>query len=66
MNPDTDLHLESIVGPGLPPPPPLARDVVWQLQAQYIADFYASPHYDAWYQRTCEEMRHAKPFVWID
>lgn len=61
-----DLDLNLPTDPPLPPPPPMERDVVWHLQAQFLANFYASPHYEAWYQRTCEEMRHAKPFVWID
>ena len=66
MSPDTDLHLESIVGPGLPPPPPMELDAALEMQARYVADFYASEHYEAWFERTSEEMRNAKPFVWID
>ena len=61
MNPNFDIHLPT--GPELPPPPPLDRDVLQQLQAARLGDFYQSPHYEAWLARTSEEMRNAEPFV---
>ena len=68
MSPDTDLHLDLNLptGPGLPPPPPMDLDAALEYQARIVADFYASEHYEAWFARTSEEMRNAKPFVWID
>jgi len=64
MIPELDLNLHT--GPELPPPPPRDPATVGAWQAMQVAEFYASPHYEAWLQRTSEEMRHAKPFVWID
>jgi hypothetical protein len=52
--------------PVCPPPPPMDRDAFWEYQARRLAEFYQSPHYEAWFKRTSEEMRKAKPFVWID
>lgn len=61
MNPNFDIHLPT--GPELPPPPALDREELQQLQAARLADFYQSPHYEAWLARTSEEMRNAEPFV---
>ena len=64
MNRSLDLDLPT--GSELPPPPAMARDAFQEYWLRRMADFYASPHYEAWLERTSEEMRHAKPFVWID
>ncbi len=62
MNPDSlDLNLPTAAS--LPPPPPADPDALQAWQAERLADFYRSPHYDAWYARTLEEMRNAEPFV---
>ena len=60
---DDSLNLNLPSGPGLPPPPPLDLETIWELQNAYLAEFYQSPHYEAWYRRTSEEMRRAEPFV---
>jgi hypothetical protein len=62
MNPDSfDLDLPS--DEPLPPPPPIDPEVMQTWQAERLADFYQSPHYEAWLARTSEEMRNAEPFV---
>ena len=62
MNLDSlDLNLPT--GPGLPPPPPMDRDAAFEYNMRLLADFYQSAHYEAWYRRTCDEMRGAEPFV---
>ena len=64
MNPvNSDLDLDLPIGPELPPPPPMARDAFLEYWLRRLADFYQSPHYEAWLARTSEEMRHAEPFV---
>ena len=64
MKPSLDLNLPT--GPELPPPPPRDRETIQAWQEKKWAEFYASPHYEAWLERTSEEMRHATAFVWID
>ena len=62
MKPDSlDLNLPT--DPPLPPPPPVDRDALWHWQAEKLAEFYHSPHYEAWLARTTEELRHYVPFV---
>ena len=62
MNPDSfDLNLPT--DPPLPPPPPADPDALQAWQAERLADFYQSPHYEEWLARTSEEMRNAEPFV---
>lgn len=64
MNPvNSDLDLDLPIGPELPPPPPMARDAFLEYWLRRLAEFYQSPHYEAWLARTSEEMRHAEPFV---
>jgi hypothetical protein len=41
-------------------------DALQKWQAERLLEFYQSEHYEAWYARTSEEMRHAKPFVLHD
>jgi hypothetical protein len=65
MNPDS-LDLNLPIDAPLPPPPPVDREALQRWQAERIAEFYQSPHFEEWYARTSEEMRRAKPFVWID
>lgn len=61
MNPDLlDLNLPTDAP--LPPPPPADPKALQAWQDENLADFYQSPHYDAWYRRTSEEMRNAVPF----
>jgi hypothetical protein len=62
MNPDL-LELNLPTGAPLPPPPPAARDALQAWQDENLANFYQSPHYEAWLARTSEEMRDAEPFV---
>ena len=63
MNPvNSDLDLDLPIGPELPPPP-MARDAFLEYWLRRLAEFYQSPHYEAWLARTSEEMRHAEPFV---
>lgn len=47
----------------LPPPPPANADDMQHWQAERVAEFYQSAHYEDWYRRTLEEMRHAERFV---
>ncbi len=56
-----DLNLPT--DPPLPPPPPADRLALEAWQDENLADFYRSPHYAAWYTRTCEDMRRAEPFI---
>lgn len=63
---NSDFGFELPTGPELPPPPPMDRAAFQQYWLRRLADFYRSPHYEAWLERTSEEMRHAQPFVWID
>lgn len=61
MNPNFDLDLPT--GPELPPPPPMVAGAFQEYWMSRVADFYQSPHYEAWLARTSEEMRNAEPFV---
>lgn len=47
----------------LPPPPAADPAALLAWQDENLADFYQSPHYEAWLARTWEEMRNAEPFV---
>ena len=49
----------------LPPPPPVDFEALLIWQAERLADFYRSPHYEAWLKRTWEAKSKAVPFVWI-
>lgn len=57
----SDLDLELPTGPKLPPPP-MERDAFIEYWLRRLASFYQSPHYEAWQERTSEEMRRAQPF----
>ena len=59
----SDLELDLPVGPELPPPPPMERTAFLEYQMSRLADFYASPYYEEWLERTGEEMRNAAPFI---
>lgn len=62
MNPDLfDLNFPTDAP--LPAPPPADPAALQAWQDENLAEFYQSPHYEAWYQRTSEEMRNAVPFV---
>ena len=60
------LDLDLPMGRELPPPPPMDRVAFWEYQKRRQQEFYQSPHYQAWFERTWEQKRHAKAFVWID
>ena len=62
----SSLDLDLPTGPELPPPPRMEKEAFIEYWQRRMADFYASRHYSAWLERTSEEMRHAKPFVWVE
>jgi hypothetical protein len=62
---DSNLDLDLPTGLGLPPPPPMDRDAFWEYQTRRQIEFYQSPHYEAWLERT-KKLKSGKPFVWID
>jgi hypothetical protein len=65
MNPDS-FDLELPTGAELPPPPPMERDAMVAYNLSRLADFYQSPHYEAWLERSWKSKTMGEPFVWID
>ena len=65
MNKET-IELKLPTGKGLPPPPPMEREAFTTYWLTRLAEFYQSPHYEAWMERTSREMKDAAPFVWFD
>jgi len=62
MNTDS-LEFDLPTGTPLPPPPAADSRALQVWQDENLAEFYQSPHYEAWLARTSEEMRNAEPFV---
>lgn len=63
---DDSLDLDLPTGPELPPPPAMDRDAMFEYNMRRLADFYESPHYEAWLKRSWESKTKGEPFVWID
>ena len=62
MNFDSlDLNLPTDLP--LPPPPPADRKALEAWQNENLADFYRSPYYEAWAQRTWKNKHRGEPFI---
>ena len=61
MNPD-HLLLDLSTDAPLPPPPPADPRALEAWQDENLADFYKSPHYEAWLKRTLESKTKGEPF----
>ncbi len=57
------LDLDLPTDAPLPSQPPSDPDALQRWQAERLADFYQSPHFKAWYQRTLETKHCGAPFI---